>query len=203
MRSALPLGFKVKIPSTFLLSGFQGKQRQINSVVSILPLRRIFPFTFSGRMISKLFQKPAPAKSAASAPVFTKVGTTDCKSRTTCPKARIFGPCRAFLDPPICTRLSDCGWVVADSVFGDCAQLEGFSTGQEDCGMSGGNCGQRLFSTRPSRVSTSMPPPQPVQNNGRICRCVCNGSSGTSRADDFATWSVPRTIPSNKVYSAL
>ena len=32
-------------------------------------------------------------------------------------------------------------------------QLEGFSVGEEDCGMMGGNCGQRLFSTRPNRVS--------------------------------------------------
>ena len=34
-----------------------------------------------------------------------------------------------------------------------CVQLEGFSVGEEDCGMMGGNCGQRLFSTRPTRVS--------------------------------------------------
>jgi len=40
----------------------------------------------------------------------------------------------------------------ADGLSG-CVQLEGFSVGEEDCGMMGGNCGQRLFSTRPHRVS--------------------------------------------------
>ena len=34
-------------------------------------------------------------------------------------------------------------------------QLEGYSNGLEDCGMMGGNCGQRLFSTRPTRVSNA------------------------------------------------
>ena len=30
--------------------------------------------------------------------------------------------------------------------------------GEEDCGMMGGNCGQRLFSTRPNRVSYAVWP---------------------------------------------
>lgn len=54
------------------------------------------------------------------------------------------------------------------------SQLEGFSIGEEDCGMMGGNCGQRLFSTRPNRVSLTRAP---------ACGCGGGRHTGADRTE--------------------
>ena len=61
-------------------------------------------------------------------------------------------------------------------------QLEGFSVGEEDCGMMGGNCGQRLFSTRPNRVRLASFPPIVYARSVAAClmRVLVNSSADTA-----------------------
>ena len=71
------------------------------------------------------------------------------------------------------------------------SQLEGFSIGEEDCGMMGGNCGQRLFSTRPNRVSLTRAPAarMPLAPPGQRVR----GTPLASRAGDVL--GSPQCVP--------
>jgi len=72
-------------------------------------------------------------------------------------------------------------------------QLEGFSVGEEDCGMMGGNCGQRLFSTRPNRVSVP-------RARARAARPVC--PLLPAAAAPPARWTPPPGAPALRVCRA-
>ena len=82
---------------------------------------------------------------------------------------------RPSLPPSVPPSRSRCTWLlVLTRQLRAQSQLEGFSIGEEDCGMMGGNCGQRLFSTRPNRVSLTRAP---------ACGCGGGRHTGADRTE--------------------